>query len=40
MKKIIKKLEWTFDYYIAYFLFNGNKRQKYNDYMEKKWGRP
>ena len=38
--KILKKLDFYFDFYIAYFLFNGNKRHKYTEYMEKKWGRP
>lgn len=38
MKKVFRKLEWWFDYYLAYFLYNGNKRDKYNQYMEQKWG--
>ena len=38
MSKIFKKLEWWFDYYIVYFLYNGNKHHLYIDYMEKKWG--
>jgi len=38
MKKIIKKLEWIFDYYFAWMLYNGNKTHKYLEYMEKKWG--
>jgi hypothetical protein len=38
MKKILKKLEWWFDYYIAWMLYNGNKEDKYIEYMEKKWG--
>lgn len=38
MSKIFKKLEWWFDYYIAYFLYNGNKHDQYIEYMEKKWG--
>lgn len=37
MNKIFKKLDWWFDYYIAYFLYNGNKREKYNEYIKKKW---
>lgn len=39
MKKVFRKLEWWFDYHIAYFLYNGNKRAKYNQYMEQKWGK-
>ena len=38
MKKIIKKLEWIFDYYFVWMLYNGNKAHKYIEYMEKKWG--
>jgi len=38
MNKIIKKLDWWFDYYIAYFLYNGGKQDRYIEYMEKKWG--
>lgn len=37
--KMLKKLEWWFDYYLAYFLYNGNKREKYKQYMEKKWNK-
>jgi len=39
MKNVFRKLEWYFDFYIAYFLYNGNKRAKYNQYMEQKWGK-
>ena len=38
INKIIKKLDWWFDYYIAYFLYNGGKHDRYIEYMEKKWG--
>ena len=38
MKKILKKLEWWWDYYFAWMLYNGKKKNKYIDYMEKKWG--
>ena len=34
----MKRLEWLFDYYVAYFLYNGNKRDRYNQYMTQKWG--
>jgi hypothetical protein len=37
MKKFLKKLEWYFDYYFAWMMFNGNKRDKYIEYMEQKW---
>ena len=36
--KIINKLEWWFDYYFAWMLYNGNKQDRYIEYMEKKWG--
>ena len=38
MKKFLKKLDWIFDYYIAYFLYNPNKLHRYHDYMTSKWG--
>ena len=39
MKKILKKLDWWFDYYIAWLFYNGNKQDKYIEYMENKWGK-
>ena len=38
MKKFLKKLDWIIDYYFVYFLYNGNKQDRYFDYMKKKWG--
>jgi hypothetical protein len=38
MKYYFKKIEWWFDYHIAYMMYNGNKKYKYIDYMQKKWG--
>lgn len=38
MNKIIKKLDWWFDYYFAWIFYNGNKTHKYIEYMEQKWG--
>ena len=38
MKKILKKIEWSFDYYIGWMMYNGNKTHKYIEYMEQKWG--
>ena len=35
---ITKKIEWIFDYYFVYFLYNARKIDKYNDYMKKKYG--
>ncbi len=37
MKGIIKKMDWFFDYYIAYFLYNPHKIDKYHAYMLNKW---
>jgi hypothetical protein len=37
IKKILKKLDWIWDYYFVYFLYNGNKLNGYYDYMNKKW---
>ncbi len=33
----MKKLEWIFDYYIAYFLYNPNKIDRYYKYLRNKW---
>ena len=38
MKKYLKRIEFWFDLYFVYFLYNGNKIGKYYEYMEKKWG--
>jgi hypothetical protein len=37
LKKVLLKIEWWFDYYIAWFLYNPNKRHRYFEYMTKKW---
>ena len=37
MKMLLKKLEWLFDYYIAWMFYNGNKQYRYIEYMERKW---
>jgi len=39
MKKLLRKLDWIWDYYFVYFLYNGNRTEDYIDYMEKKWGK-
>ena len=39
MKKLLRKLDWIWDYYFVYFLYNGNKTHRYIEYMEKKWGK-
>lgn len=37
MKKIIKTLEWKFDYYVAWMFYNGKKMNRYVDYMCNKY---
>jgi hypothetical protein len=39
MKRLLKKLDKWFDIYIAYFLYNGNKQERYYDYMKNKYGK-
>jgi hypothetical protein len=39
MKKLLKKIEWWFDYYFAWMMYNSKKQDRYIDYMEKKWGK-
>ena len=38
MKKLLKKIELWLDIHIVYFLYNGNKTQRYYEMLEKKWG--
>ncbi len=38
MKKILQWLDYRWDYYFVYFLYNGMKHEKYFDYMSMKWG--
>ena len=38
MKKFFKQLEFLFDLYFVYFLYNGKRISKYYEYMNKKWG--
>lgn len=37
MKRILKNIEWLWDYYIVWMFYNGHKNDQYIDYMEKKW---
>ena len=37
MKIIWEELEWIFDYYIAFFLYNPKKIHRYNLFMQNKW---
>ena len=38
LNKILRKLDWIWDYYFVYFLYNGNKIDRYYEYMKNKWG--
>lgn len=38
MRKVLKTLEFWFDYHFAYFLYKEDKRHRYFEYMENKWG--
>ena len=38
IKKIIKKIEWFFDIYFVWMLYNPKKYDRYSEYIEKKWG--
>lgn len=39
LKKVLKKLDWAYDYYILYFMYNERKIDRYYQYMESKWGK-
>lgn len=39
MKKLFKKLEWWFDFYVVYFLYNDRDLKQYKWFMEKKYGK-
>ena len=38
MKRFIKRIEWIFDYYVAYILYSPMKFHRYHEYMISKWG--
>ena len=38
MKKLLKKIEFWVDIHLVYFLYNGNKTQRYYDMLQRKWG--
>ncbi len=37
MIRLLKEIEWIFDYYFLYFLYNDRKRYRYYEWMENKW---
>lgn len=38
MKNFIINLNWVWDYYILYNMYNSKKIDRYHNYMSKKWG--
>ena len=38
MLKLLNKLDWIYDYYILYFMYNDKKLDRYHSYMKQKWG--
>ena len=38
MIKFKRRLQWIWDYYFVYFLYNGMKHDRYFNYMEVKYG--
>ena len=34
---MLRKLDWWFDYYFVWMLYNGMKQHHYVEYMRKKW---
>ena len=38
MKKFLKKLEFGFEYYFVYFMYNDLHKYRYHEYMNSKWG--
>ena len=38
LKRVAKKIEFWFDIYFVYFLYNDRKLGRYYAYMRKKWG--
>ena len=34
MKQLLSKIEFWIDIHLVYFLYNGNKTQRYYDYLE------
>ena len=37
MKKLLRKLDWLFDYHIAWMFYNGMQQHRYVEYMRNKW---
>jgi len=37
IKKLLKNIEFSLDYYFGYFFYNGNKYEDYVQFMKNKW---
>ncbi len=37
LARLAWKIEWAWDYYFAYFLYNERKLHRYHKIMERKW---
>ena len=37
IRKILKKIDWIWDYYFVYFMYNERKLDRYYNYMKNKW---
>lgn len=37
LKKLLKQMEWVYDYHILYFMYNEHKLDRYHSYMKNKW---
>ena len=38
LKQFFTEIDWRWDYYFGFLLFNGNKAHRYHRYMKRKWG--
>jgi hypothetical protein len=38
LKRLLKEMEFRWEYYIMYFLFHPHKRGVYHTFMRRKWG--
>ena len=38
LKRVIKKIDFWWDIYFVYFLYNDKKLDRYYAYLRKKWG--
>lgn len=37
MKRILSRIEWCFDYYLVYLMYNERKADRYYQFMNEKW---